>query len=93
MQFVYVAVIIFSFELCVHLRLCLREDKNRTSLLSHPRVSLLANGTVEMVNISHSDTGNYTCTVQDNNISIVAYLKVYGNYQIFLIFTNNSWFK
>lgn len=53
------------------------EDKNRTSLLSHPRVSLLANGTVEMVNISHSDTGNYTCTVKDNNISIVASLKVY----------------
>ncbi|XP_029995279.1 neural cell adhesion molecule L1.1-like isoform X3 [Sphaeramia orbicularis] len=53
------------------------EDQNMVPLLSHPRVDLLTNGAIEMLNVSHDDSGVYTCSIKDANISINAYLEVF----------------
>uniref|UniRef100_A0A672I8F4 Neural cell adhesion molecule L1.1 n=1 Tax=Salarias fasciatus TaxID=181472 RepID=A0A672I8F4_SALFA len=50
---------------------------DRPPLLSDPRVSLLTDGTLELSNVSHSDVGVYSCSVQTSNVSIRAHLEVY----------------
>lgn len=47
-------------------------------LLSDPRISLLTNGTLELSDIDHDDSGVYTCSVQHTNISITAHLEVFS---------------
>ncbi|XP_027131357.1 neural cell adhesion molecule L1.1 isoform X2 [Larimichthys crocea] len=54
------------------------EGKDGLPLLSDPRVSLLTNGSIEMSDISHGDSGAYTCMVKNTNISITAHLEVYN---------------
>uniref|UniRef100_A0A8C5HJB4 Neural cell adhesion molecule L1.1-like n=1 Tax=Gouania willdenowi TaxID=441366 RepID=A0A8C5HJB4_GOUWI len=46
-------------------------------LLSDPRVSLLTDGTLELSNVSRSDSGIYTCSVTNSNLSITANLEVF----------------
>lgn len=53
------------------------EDQDMAPLLSHPRASLLTNGTIEILNVSHSDSGTYNCLVVDSNLTISAHLEVY----------------
>uniref|UniRef100_A0A3B5B4B7 Neural cell adhesion molecule L1 n=1 Tax=Stegastes partitus TaxID=144197 RepID=A0A3B5B4B7_9TELE len=47
-------------------------------LLSDPRVSLLTNGTIELTNVSHDDSGEYKCSIKNANISITANLEVFN---------------
>ncbi|XP_041801326.1 neural cell adhesion molecule L1-like [Chelmon rostratus] len=54
------------------------EGEDRLPLLSDPRVSLLTNGTIELSDVSHDDSGVYTCSVKHNNISITAHLEVFN---------------
>uniref|UniRef100_A0A8C6U311 Neural cell adhesion molecule L1 n=1 Tax=Neogobius melanostomus TaxID=47308 RepID=A0A8C6U311_9GOBI len=46
-------------------------------LLSHYHVSLLTDGTLEVVNVSQTYSGVYVCSVEESNISISAHLEVY----------------
>nr|XP_020464728.1 neural cell adhesion molecule L1.1-like isoform X3 [Monopterus albus] len=52
------------------------EGEDRVSLLSDPRISQLTNGTIELSNVSHDDSGVYTCYVKD--INITAHLEVFN---------------
>ncbi|XP_051282266.1 neural cell adhesion molecule L1.1 isoform X2 [Dicentrarchus labrax] len=54
------------------------EGEDKLSLLSETRVSLLTNGTIKLTDVSHSDSGEYTCSIKHTNISITAYLEVYN---------------
>ncbi|XP_071314832.1 neural cell adhesion molecule L1.1-like isoform X2 [Trachinotus anak] len=54
------------------------EGEDMVPMLSDPRVSLLTNGTIELSDISHEDSGTYTCSVKHTNISITAHLEVYN---------------
>ncbi|KAM9856018.1 neural cell adhesion molecule L1.1-like [Aulostomus maculatus] len=54
------------------------EAEDRAPLLSDPRISLLTNGTLELSNISHNDSGMYTCFIKHTNISITAHLSVFN---------------
>lgn len=54
----------------------LREDA--VPLLLDNRVSLFTNGTVELVNVTHEDSGAYTCSVDNTDISITANLEVFS---------------
>ncbi|XP_013882383.1 neural cell adhesion molecule L1, partial [Austrofundulus limnaeus] len=53
-----------------------REDV--VSLISDPRVSLLTNGTIELVNATQEDSGVYTCSVKHTDIFITANLEVFN---------------
>uniref|UniRef100_A0A3Q2ZNE1 Neural cell adhesion molecule L1.1-like n=1 Tax=Kryptolebias marmoratus TaxID=37003 RepID=A0A3Q2ZNE1_KRYMA len=53
-----------------------RDDK--VSLIPDPRVSLLTNGTIELENVTHIDSGVYFCSVKQTNISITANLEVFN---------------
>lgn len=55
-----------------------REGQDMDPLLSDPRISLLTNGTLELSDIDHDDSGVYTCSVQHTNISITAHLEVFS---------------
>ena len=55
-----------------------REGEDRLPLLSDPRISLLTNGTIEVSDVSHDDSGAYTCSVKHTNISITAHLEVFS---------------
>ncbi|XP_029362749.1 neural cell adhesion molecule L1.1-like isoform X2 [Echeneis naucrates] len=52
--------------------------EDMVSLLSDPRVSLLTNGTIELSYVSHEDSGTYTCSVKNTNISISAHVEVFN---------------
>uniref|UniRef100_A0A665VLJ3 Neural cell adhesion molecule L1.1-like n=1 Tax=Echeneis naucrates TaxID=173247 RepID=A0A665VLJ3_ECHNA len=52
--------------------------EDMVSLLSDPRVSLLTNGTIELSYVSHEDSGTYTCSVKNTNISISAHVEVFS---------------
>ncbi|XP_028264992.1 neural cell adhesion molecule L1.1-like isoform X2 [Parambassis ranga] len=54
------------------------EGEDMVPLLSDPRVSLLTNGTIELSNVSHADSGVYSCTIEHSNISITANLEVFN---------------
>ncbi|KAM6925450.1 neural cell adhesion molecule L1.1 [Xenentodon cancila] len=54
------------------------EHENMVPLLSDPRISLLTNGTIELTNVSHEDSGVYSCSVKNTNISITANLEVFN---------------
>ncbi|XP_067383598.1 neural cell adhesion molecule L1.1-like isoform X2 [Channa argus] len=54
------------------------ESEGEVPLLSDARISLLTNGTIELSNVSHEDSGTYTCTVKHTNISISAHLEVFN---------------
>ncbi|KAK7884119.1 hypothetical protein WMY93_027242 [Mugilogobius chulae] len=60
------------------------DNQDSTPLLSHSHVSLLTDGTLEMFNVSRSDSGVYICSVEDGNISINAHLEVYERSEIVL---------
>ncbi|XP_006810376.1 neural cell adhesion molecule L1-like, partial [Neolamprologus brichardi] len=45
--------------------------------LLYPRVSILTNGTLKLSDVSHNDSGEYICSVQNTNISITAKLDVF----------------
>ncbi|KAL3975090.1 hypothetical protein ACER0C_023716 [Sarotherodon galilaeus] len=47
-------------------------------LLSDPRVSLEASGTIKLSGVSHNDSGLYTCSQENTNISITAELQVFN---------------
>uniref|UniRef100_A0A3P8UED9 Neural cell adhesion molecule L1.1 n=1 Tax=Cynoglossus semilaevis TaxID=244447 RepID=A0A3P8UED9_CYNSE len=47
-------------------------------LLSDLRVSLLTNGTIELLNVNHEDSGTYTCSIKHTNMSITAHLEVFN---------------
>ncbi|XP_072306289.1 neural cell adhesion molecule L1.1-like [Eucyclogobius newberryi] len=53
------------------------DKQGAAPLLSHSHVSLLTDGTLEVFNVSRDDSGLYTCSVQESNISISARLEVY----------------
>ncbi|XP_044208003.1 neural cell adhesion molecule L1.2 isoform X3 [Thunnus albacares] len=52
------------------------ENGSAFSLLADPRVNLLTNGGLEITNVTHDDEDNYTCSVQNTNLSISANLEV-----------------
>uniref|UniRef100_A0A667Z1U1 Neural cell adhesion molecule L1 n=1 Tax=Myripristis murdjan TaxID=586833 RepID=A0A667Z1U1_9TELE len=52
------------------------EGDGMLPLLSDSRVSLLTNGTIELSNVGHDDSGTYTCSIRHTNISIMAHLEV-----------------
>ncbi|XP_070824418.1 neural cell adhesion molecule L1.1-like isoform X1 [Chaetodon trifascialis] len=54
------------------------EGEDRLPLLSDPRISLLTNGTIELTDVSHDDSGVYACSVKHTNISINAHLEVFN---------------
>ncbi|XP_070696233.1 neural cell adhesion molecule L1.1-like isoform X2 [Pempheris klunzingeri] len=54
------------------------EGEDATPLLSDPRISLSTNGTIELSDASHADSGAYTCSVKHVNISITAHLEVFN---------------
>uniref|UniRef100_I3KBX0 Neural cell adhesion molecule L1 n=1 Tax=Oreochromis niloticus TaxID=8128 RepID=I3KBX0_ORENI len=45
--------------------------------LLYPRISILTNGTLKLSDVSHNDSGEYICSVQNTNISITAKLDVF----------------
>ncbi|CAI5648810.1 unnamed protein product [Oreochromis niloticus] len=47
-------------------------------LLSDPRVSLEPSGTIKLSSVSHNDSGLYTCSRENTNISITAELQVFN---------------
>lgn len=47
-----------------------------SSLLGDPRVNLLTNGGLEISNVTHNDSGVYTCSVHDTSLSVSAVLEV-----------------
>ncbi|CAJ1084338.1 neural cell adhesion molecule L1.1-like [Xyrichtys novacula] len=53
-------------------------DEDGLPLLSHPRASLLTNGTIKLSKASHEDSGAYTCSVRHTNTSITAHLEVFN---------------
>lgn len=53
-------------------------DQQMSPLLSHPRASLLTNGTIEIFNVTQSDRGTYSCSIEDTNLTISAHLEVYA---------------
>ncbi|XP_068601882.1 neural cell adhesion molecule L1.1-like [Brachionichthys hirsutus] len=54
------------------------EGEANLPLLSDPRVSLMTNGTIVLSDISHEDSGSYTCSIKHTNISITANLDVFN---------------
>ncbi|XP_040910245.1 neural cell adhesion molecule L1.1-like isoform X2 [Toxotes jaculatrix] len=54
------------------------EGEDMVPLLPDPRVSVLTNGTIELSDVGHDDSGMYTCSVTHTNISITAHLEVYN---------------
>ncbi|XP_060914546.1 neural cell adhesion molecule L1.2 isoform X2 [Labrus mixtus] len=52
------------------------ESSSTSSLLADPRVNPLANGGLEIMNVTHDDEGMYTCSVQNTNLSISVMLEV-----------------
>ncbi|XP_054464370.1 neural cell adhesion molecule L1.2 [Anoplopoma fimbria] len=52
------------------------ESISPSSLLADPRVKLLSNGVLEIYNVTNADEGFYTCSVQNNNMSVTAELEV-----------------
>ncbi|XP_074500502.1 neural cell adhesion molecule L1.2 isoform X1 [Sebastes fasciatus] len=52
------------------------ESTSTSSLLADPRVNPLTNGMLEIFNVTHDDTGFYTCSVQTTNLSVSAELEV-----------------
>ncbi|KAM3872035.1 neural cell adhesion molecule L1.2 [Diretmus argenteus] len=52
------------------------ERDSLSSILAEPRVNLLTNGALQISNVTHSDEGLYTCTVQYTNLSVSAQLEV-----------------
>ncbi|XP_061592163.1 neural cell adhesion molecule L1.2 isoform X2 [Cololabis saira] len=53
-------------------------EREGFSLLADPRVNPLANGGLEILNVTHDDKGLYTCSVLNNNLSISADLEVFN---------------
>ncbi|GAA6229497.1 neural cell adhesion molecule L1-like isoform X3 [Lates japonicus] len=54
------------------------DGEDMVPLLSDPRVSLLTNGSLELSDVRQDDSGTYTCSVKDANLSIAAHLEVYN---------------
>lgn len=53
-------------------------ESETSSLLADPRVNLLTNGGLQILNVTHDDKGLYTCYVQNTNLSISAELEVFS---------------
>ncbi|XP_054632880.1 neural cell adhesion molecule L1.1-like isoform X2 [Dunckerocampus dactyliophorus] len=54
------------------------EGEDSEPLLSDPRVSLLTDGTLEVSDVSYSNSGVYSCFIKNTNISIKAHLEVFN---------------
>lgn len=67
----------FTLKVCVCVCVC-RAREDIVSLISDPRVSLLTNGTIQLVNATHEDSGVYTCSVKHTDIFITANLEVFS---------------
>lgn len=52
------------------------EGSSMLSLLEDPRVNPLTNGSLEISNVTHDDSGVYTCSVPNTNLSVTAVLEV-----------------
>ncbi|XP_036448228.1 neural cell adhesion molecule L1.2 isoform X2 [Colossoma macropomum] len=52
------------------------EGESWDSVLTNPRMTVLSNGTLEISDTSHNDTGLYTCSVDEAKITISAELEV-----------------
>ncbi|XP_074537445.1 neural cell adhesion molecule L1.2 isoform X2 [Halichoeres trimaculatus] len=52
------------------------ESGSTSPILEDPRVNPLANGGLEITNVTHDDQGIYNCFVQSSNLSISAVLEV-----------------
>lgn len=60
----------------VYVHVFSRESNSASSLLADPRVNLLTNGGLEILNVTHDDEGFYTCSVQNTNLSVSAELEI-----------------
>lgn len=60
-------------------------------LLGDPRVNLLANGGLEISNITHDDSGVYTCSVPNTNLSVTAVLEVLSESQLLTLSGRLHW--
>lgn len=58
-----------------------RESSSISLPLAEPRVNLLTNGGLEVSNVSHDDEGIYTCSIQNNNVSVSAVLEVLSEWE------------
>ncbi|KAI3357413.1 hypothetical protein L3Q82_015847 [Scortum barcoo] len=58
------------------------ESGGTSSLLADSRVNPLANGGLEISNITHDDEGIYTCSVQNTNLSVSAEVEVLNKTEI-----------
>ncbi|XP_032376806.1 neural cell adhesion molecule L1.2 isoform X1 [Etheostoma spectabile] len=52
------------------------ESSSTSSLLADPRMNPLTNGVLEIFNVTHDDSGFYTCSVQNTNLSVSVELEV-----------------
>lgn len=68
------------WSICVFVCVLCREGEDMAPLLSDPRVSLFTNGTIELSNVSHDDSGAYTCSITRHNTSITVHLEVFSEY-------------
>ncbi|XP_073669092.1 neural cell adhesion molecule L1.1 [Paramisgurnus dabryanus] len=50
--------------------------------LSNAKMSQMANGNLQISNVSQEDSGNYTCSVRDSNMAISAILEVFKRTKI-----------
>ena len=57
---------------------CFFSREKGASLLGDPRVNLLTNGGLEILNVTHDDKGLYTCSVLNSNLSVIADLEVFS---------------
>ncbi|XP_053096642.1 neural cell adhesion molecule L1.1 isoform X2 [Pangasianodon hypophthalmus] len=58
------------------------ESEEFGPVLSNPRMSQMANGTLHITNVSHEDAGTYLCSVTHTNVSITALLVVLNKTRI-----------
>lgn len=60
------------------------------SLLEDPRVNPLTNGSLEISNVTHDDSGVYTCSVPNTNLSVTAVLEVLSESELVTL-SGQSW--
>ncbi|XP_076875026.1 neural cell adhesion molecule L1.1 isoform X2 [Brachyhypopomus gauderio] len=58
------------------------KSENMGAVLSNPKISQLTNGTLQIINVSVEDSGEYWCSVRHSNLSITAHLDVMNRTQI-----------
>lgn len=72
--------VIAIVDACVHVLSRSRETEDGETLLQDTRASLMANGTIMLSDVTYEDGGSFSCSVVQSNVSIVAHLEVFSEF-------------